>query len=266
MSTRTRAGAAVAAVGLLATLALVVHVPTAPATALAARGDQSATERISQTPRRAEPGPSPGPEAAGLDQGDPGRKPRGPDADEWRRQQEAFTNRLAGNLGIEPARLSEAMKKTHVDLANQAVLDGTMAQEQADRLIQRINAGQAGGFGPHGPGPKPGSPAMGGPKAGLEGLRFPAMVMAAQSLGMTPPDLRAELRGAKSLAEVAQGRGVSRGELEQRMVAAHRAALDEAVSRGDMTADRANQVAARFAGNVGRLLDAKPGQRQVPRP
>ena len=88
----------------------------------------------------------------------------------------------------------------------------------------------------------------------------------ASILGMTPQELRTEFQAGKSLAQIAEAKGVSRETLKAKLLEPRQARLDAAVAAGRMTAEQAQQAAARMSANVDRMLDATPGQRRQPRP
>jgi polyhydroxyalkanoate synthesis regulator phasin len=183
---------------------------------------------------------------------------------------DAYLNALAGRLGLSVDQLKAAMQQSRIDLINQAVADGKLTQEQADRRIQAIQSGQhpggmrpgAGnqrpGMGQHGPGQ--GQRGPGGPG----GMRFGAGQEVATILGMTPQELRTELRSGKSLAQVGEAKGISRDTLKAKLLEAHQARLDAAVAAGKLTAEQAQKMTERAAANIDRMLDRTPGQRRGP--
>jgi AraC-like DNA-binding protein len=201
--------------------------------------------------------PTPGPSG-------PGGRRTGPTREQMQQRHEQFMNRVAANLGVEPARLREAFKQSRIDTVNQMVQEGRLSREQADRLIQRINQSQDFGVGPP-PGPRPRIARPGaGPRPNVQVAQIPPMGLAPRVIGIPPDELRAQLRTGKSLGEIAQERGISREELESKMLAAHQAEVDAAIARGGLTAEQAKHVTDRFAANLDRMLDAKPGQRRAP--
>jgi predicted DNA-binding protein (UPF0251 family) len=243
-----------AAVGVAAVLSGSVAVaglagPAAPALAALIGGDPAATA-YQQTPTS----PSPVPKAGR------GRGPESQLTPEQRQQRhQQFMDRVAANLGVTPAQLQDAFKKARIDQVNQAVAEGRVSQEQANRMIERINTGQ--GFKPHGPGDKPNGPGQRGQGPdGRQAMRG-GLGVAAEAIGITPEQLRQELRSGKSLAQVAQERGVSRDTLKQRILAAQQQRLDQAVQQGRMTREQATQVMNRLSANIDRMLDFTPGQR-----
>ena len=81
---------------------------------------------------------------------------------------------------------------------------------------------------------------------------------------VTPEQIRTEIQAGKSLAQIAQEKGVSRDALKAKILETQKARLDAAVAAGRMTAEQAQQAAARMSANIDRMLDATPGQRRGP--
>lgn len=205
---------------------------------------------------------------------------QGQRGNQQQRQQmhDAYLNALAGRLGLSVDQLKAAMQQSHIDLINQAVTEGKLTQEQADRRIQAIQSGQfPGPMGPGGPGMRgqgqrgpgmrgqgpgqgqrgPGMP--GGPRQGTGGQEVAAI------LGMTPQELRTEMQSGKSLAQVAEAKGVSRDTLKAKLLELHKTRVDAAVAAGKLTAEQAQQLTERATANIDRMLDMTPGQRRGPR-
>jgi hypothetical protein len=89
-------------------------------------------------------------------------------------------------------------------------------------------------------------------------------MLAASVLGLSPEELRSQVQAGKSLAQIAQDKGISRDDLKSRLIAVQKARLDQAVANGRLTSEQAQQVAARFAANLDRMIDFTPGQRGGP--
>ena len=242
MAIRSRKNTIAAAGASLALVAAMVggSLSTATASAWAA----STAPGLEQV-RQASPEPKPQPK--------PGRGDQGPRGNNQQRQQmqEAYLNALAARLGLSVDQLKEAQKQARIDLVNKAVADGKLTQEQANRMIQAIQSGQR-------PGPGAGQ--------GQRGPGMPGQGQAvADLLGMTPDQIRTEMQAGKSLAQIAEAKGVSRDALKAKIVETQKARLDAAVAAGRMTAEQAQQAAARMSANIDRMLDATPGQRRGPR-
>jgi hypothetical protein len=221
-------------------------------------------EQVRQTDPAPKPEPKPG-------RGDHG--PRGGNQQQRQQMQEAYLNALAARLGLSVDQLKEAQKQARIDLVNQAVAAGRITQDQANRMIQAIQNGQlpgGPGMGQRGQGPGQrgqGQRGQQGPNQGQRGAGMPGPGQAiANILGMTPRELRTEFQAGKSLAQIAEAKGVSRETLKAKILEAQKARLDAAVAAGRMTAEQAQQHAARMSANIDRMLDATPGQRRQPQP
>jgi polyhydroxyalkanoate synthesis regulator phasin len=144
-----------------------------------------------------------------------------------RQEQQAIINDAASQLGVEPQELSDALKEALKNRVDAAVRDGRLTREQAARLKERIEAGDAPlfGLGPrvefrrhHGLGPFH--------------AKFEA---AADYLGLSQAELREALEDGKTLAQVARDRNKSVDGLVDALVAQAERKLDRAVENGDLT-------------------------------
>ncbi|MFZ4517435.1 MAG: hypothetical protein ACOYOP_03545 [Microthrixaceae bacterium] len=111
--------------------------------------------------------------------------------------------------------------------------NGTITQAQADAVIKAlVDAGPPKGE--RGPG------GHGGP--GGRGMRGgPGLDKAAEALGLTADQLRTELQSGKTLAQIAQEKGVDKQKVIDAMVAGLKAHLDEEVKSGEHTQAEADQ-------------------------
>ena len=117
-----------------------------------------------------------------------------------------------------------------------AVAAGRLTKEQGDALKKRIEAedypilgGFGMGFGHRGDGP---------------GIihRFGHLDAAASYLGVTEAELRTQLAGGKTLAEVAKAKGKSVDGLVSALVADEKRELDAAVAAGRLTQKQADTI------------------------
>jgi hypothetical protein len=243
MTLRNKRRTIVTAGASLALAAIVGVGVSSPSTAAWAAGAVPGMEQVRQDtpppPRR----PNAGPGQNGARQ------------QQHQQQQEEYLQALAARLGISVEKLKEAQKQARIDMVNKAVADGKLDRARADQIIAAIQSGQRPGPGPRGQGQGQG-PGMRG-----QGPGFGGPGVAAQVLGMTPEQLRAELQSGKSLAEIGQAKGISRDQLKAQILAAQKAKLDEAVKANKLSQEQANQIAARQAANIDRMLDMKHGQR-----
>lgn len=256
MTIRSKKGTLAAAGASLALVATMVgaSLTTASASAWAA----SATPGLEDV-RQADPQPSPAPKPNRGGQGHGEQRP-GMNMQQREATHQAYLNALAGRLGISVDQLTAAMKQSRIDLINQAVSEGKLTQEQANRMIQAVQDGRG-----------PGHPGMGqrGQRPGQQGQGQPGRggpQVVADLLGMTPEQLRTELQSGKSLAQVAEAKGVSRDTLKAKILEAQKARLDAAVAAGRITAEQAQQRSSHMSANIDRMLDATPGQRRGPQP
>lgn len=165
----------------------------------------------------------------------------------------AFLKQLALNLGIDEQALTDAIKQTNLDMVDQALANGDISQDDADRLKEKIEAGGTHlfsfgvPFGKHG-GPGHEFGPFPGPGNLLDGV--------ATFLGTTDEQLRTDLAD-KTLAEVAEAHGKTRDELEAFVTGKANAAIDAAVAADKLTSDEGAAAKQRFADSVDKLLDAR---------
>ncbi len=111
------------------------------------------------------------------------------------------------------------------------VEDGTITQAQADAVIAAL--AEAG-------------PPEGGDHGGRGGMGRggPGLDSAAEALGITADELRTELEGGATIAEVAAAKGVDVQTVIDAMVAGVKAHLDEEVASGEHTQAEADEKLA----------------------
>ena len=151
---------------------------------------------------------------------------------------EAFFDSLAEHLGITTEELEDAAKAAASDQVDAALEEGRITEEEADRLEERIQQGDAPFlFGP---------PLFGGPHH--HGGAFLAMKFdaAAEYLGLTNAELRERLEEGQSLAEIARAEDRSVDGLKQALLDDARTRLDQAVEDGELTRQRANEMLERL--------------------
>jgi polyhydroxyalkanoate synthesis regulator phasin len=143
---------------------------------------------------------------------------------------QAVINDAAKQLGVTPNALSNALKTALKNRVDAAVAAGRLTKEQGDALKARIDAGDlplgVGGFHHGGPG------------------HFLELDAAADYLGLTEAQLRSELAGGKTLAQVARDHGKGVGGLINAMVAEAKSHLDDAVAEGRITQSQADSILA----------------------
>lgn len=162
----------------------------------------------------------------------------------------AIISDAAGQLGVQPSALSSALKKAYDDQIQAKVTSGELSQSQADALKAKVDAGDVplfsgggGGFafgfggGPHG-GPRTAAGFGFGFGFGL-GADSSA---AASYLGLTADQIKTDLQGGKTLAQIATDQGKTADGLIQAILAAQEANLDKLVTAGKLTSDQETTI------------------------
>ncbi|MEZ5139777.1 MAG: hypothetical protein R2711_13740 [Acidimicrobiales bacterium] len=129
---------------------------------------------------------------------------------------------IAEAQGVDKQDLIDALVK-----AGEAKLDEAKA-ELPDRIAELVDSTL--------PARGEGGPGRGGP-----GGRGPGLDAAAEALGVTADELRTELQDGKTLADVAEAKGVDQQTVIDAMVADLKAHLDEEVASGEHTQEEADQ-------------------------
>jgi transposase-like protein len=162
--------------------------------------------------------------------------------------QQALLKDVAKRLNVSPSQLRSAVQGALLDRLQAAVKAGQLTQAQANRIKQRIQKGAlpigplgGGGFWLHRPGLKGrfGPPGQFGPPgrfgpAGV-GAPFGPFAAAAKYLGISVSQLLTDIRGGKTVAQIAQSHGKSVSGLEQAIGSAEKTRLDALVSKGFLT-------------------------------
>jgi hypothetical protein len=163
----------------------------------------------------------------------------------------SFIDRVAAKLGIDTPQLEDAVDSAAADMLDEAVADGRISPERAERLKEQIE--ETEGF-PHlggrwhGPGF--------GMKFGL-GIGFGGLGDIAEFIGVTPAQLREELAAEDAtLGSVAEAHGKSRDDLHAFIVSAATERIDQAVADGKLTQERADAMKERLDEMADRVIDS----------
>ena len=149
---------------------------------------------------------------------------------------QAFLEKLAANLGVDQGKLQEALKQTELQMVDEAVQQGRLTSEQAEKIKQRIENGQLFPLGPsYGPRPdrEPGF------KKGFAGKNLDVL---AQALGMSTDELKAQLQQGKKISDLAQEKGLTMEQLRQKLLEAKIQAIQQAVKEGKISQEKADQL------------------------
>ena len=143
-------------------------------------------------------------------------------------ESKAVIDDAAKRLGISSGKLSDALKTALSDRVDAAVAAGRLTKAEGDALKQRITSDDF--------------PLLGGLRRGFGHGLFGRLDAAAGYVGITEAQLRTELEGGKSLAQVAKDHNKSVDGLVNVLFADAKGKLDDAVSAGRLTMARENEM------------------------
>ena len=184
---------------------------------------------------------------------------------------DTFWAGLAGKLGVSADTLKADAVQVRKDMLDQAVKDGRATQAQVDQLKQQLDANkliapiylgpangqQAPNFrgpgygGPFGPGfrgrgnGQPLAPGYRGPGFGF-GFGTTELEAVAKVLNLSSTDLTTQLRGGKTLADIAKAQNVDQATVKQAIIDARKAAIDREVADGLITQAQATTLESRL--------------------
>jgi hypothetical protein len=165
-------------------------------------------------------------------------------------ESQAVIDDAAKQLGVQPDELSDALKQALKNRVDEAVEDGRLPKEQAQRMKERIDAADAPLFGV---GPRPGfreHRVLGSVPAKLEA--------AARYLGVTQGELRRALEDGKTLAQVARDRSRSVDGLVDALVAPAEQKLARAVEEGRLTEAEKTEMLSRLREHLTEVVNGRP--------
>jgi hypothetical protein len=164
-------------------------------------------------------------------------------------ESQAIVNDVAEQLGVTPAKLTDALKGALADRVDAAVAAGRLTKAQGDALKARIESGELPllGLGPVG------GHARGGPGPHLDA--------AASYLGLTAAELRTQLESGTTLAAVARAEGKTADGLVAALVADEKQELAAAVDAGRLTRAQAEELLAGAKERLTALVNGTLGPR-----
>jgi polyhydroxyalkanoate synthesis regulator phasin len=139
---------------------------------------------------------------------------------------------IASKLGVERADLDAAETEARQEVIQQAVEDGVLTQDQADRMLSNLEEygfgfGRLGRLGGH----------WGGWMGDWKGGSLSNWQWLADQFGMTIDELAAELEAGKTIAELAEEKGV---DLQAAQIEAMKERIQQAVEDGKITQEQAD--------------------------
>lgn len=158
-----------------------------------------------------------------------------------------FVARLAEKLGISQDKLQAAIDETQLDMVDEAVAEGRLTDEQANRIRDRIESGEGlfpfGGFGK--------GFALG---RGIGHLGA-SVNDVADFLGMSVDELRAAMADGQSLAQVADSQGVGADKLKEYLVGQVEESVAQAVKDGRITQTQADEILANAPDRIEQMIN-----------
>ena len=161
---------------------------------------------------------------------------------------------IANALGIGVDEYDAAIDTAQAQVIEEAVADGTLTQEQADQLLERMGEGFGGRGMPFGLGGRGGR--MGGRMGGwMGGIDGSPLSLAAEQLNLEEDELMAQLQEGKSIAEIAEAQGVDPQAIADEYVGSVSDHLAEAVAEEGITQGQADEMLSRMQEKAAALLD-----------
>jgi hypothetical protein len=159
-----------------------------------------------------------------------------------REESQAVLDDAAKQLGLQPSELVAALKKALANRVDEAVKDGRLTEAEGDALKARINSSEFPFIG------VAGAPGFGFGRHAF-GLIEPIDPMKELStvagyLGLTDAQLRSQLNGGKTLAQIAGDQGKSVDGLIDKLVAMKKERIESAVQDGRLTQAQADEMLA----------------------
>lgn len=166
-----------------------------------------------------------------------------PAVDEKESLREEFLSRLAQELGISVEQLEQALTSTALAMVDQAVADGRITEGKAAEIRERIESGEGPLF-PHlRPHPGPHHRGVG------------VVRQVAEFLGLEPQEVFEALKSGQSLAQIADAQGGSADELKAFLLSELGQYLAQAVEKGRITQERADEILANAPERIDELID-----------
>ncbi len=159
----------------------------------------------------------------------------------------AFLERVAALLGVDLARLQEAIRDARLELIDEALANGRINEAQAVKARERANNGE--GFG-----------RLKERRAGHErraNIRAGIIETAARAIGISADELKESLKAGNSIADEAAEHGVPLDDVRASILDAAKTKLDAAVANDRIDQDRADATLAKLESRLDDLLNKK---------
>lgn len=174
---------------------------------------------------------------------------------------------IAEQLGVSIEKYDNAVDSAQGQVLEEAVEQGALTQEQADRMQERFEEGGRLGKMPH---DFDGAEGFRGSKRG--GMRGGSMnpvgagplEAAAEALDLTIEELQAELEAGKTIAELAEAKGVALDTIVAAYTAQMAEQLAGAVESGRMTQEQAGTMQEKMGEHIQSMLEGETPFRGAP--
>lgn len=138
-----------------------------------------------------------------------------------------FISKFAANLGVGDDQVKEALAATNEQMLAEAVEQGRLTQEQADKM----KSGEGFGFFGFGPGRGQGP---GGPGGNSDAM--------ASILGITADELKAQFEAGTKIEDIVTAQGMTMDQFNQKMEELRKEEISKAVSDGKITQEQADKM------------------------
>ncbi len=170
---------------------------------------------------------------------------------------EAFRKAFAQALGVDESKLDPAYTTAIASVVDQAVKDGKLTQAQADQIKARSSNGFQKGFDGFGFGEDfGGRGGFGGAGEKFANNLTQVFDTAASTIGITTDQLKTELQGGKSVAQVAQAHNVDVAKVKTAVLANVKTQLDQAVKDSKLTQAQADQANTMLTSRIDQILNS----------
>ena len=163
-------------------------------------------------------------------------------------REQAMLADVATSLGVEQETLEQAIRDAQTSRVDAAEADGTLSDEQANRIRERIDAEQ---------GPLLAAPGRRGHHRGGRCKGFgkrAALEAAAGALGVAASELKGLLPGS-SIEAVAEDKGVAVSDATDAIITAWEAKIDQAVADEKITQERATTLKDTLSDRASSLVE-----------
>lgn len=142
---------------------------------------------------------------------------------------QSFVSKFAANLGVGEDKVTAALEATKKQMLDEAVQQGKLTREQADKMA----ANEGFGLGGFGFGHDRDHSFMG------KGRHLESM---AKVLGITADQLKTEFESGKKIEAIVTGHGMTMDQFRQKMMELKKDEISKAVKDGKLTQDQANKI------------------------